>query len=122
MQRCTDRHTLSSGNVQGGSNMTGTDLCVRLYKSVPVIFEPPCISMNYASYHSIGDAPVLDSSRHCAVSVGTPYGSFRTTVAPSTAVLKHENCCSYVFFGRQPHEVDLISKYLGVWVTNCYFL
>ena len=22
--------------------MTGTDLCVRLYKSVPVIFEPPC--------------------------------------------------------------------------------
>ena len=23
--------------------MTGTDLCVRLYKSVPVIFEPPCI-------------------------------------------------------------------------------
>ena len=25
--------------------MTGTDLCVRLYKSVPVIFEPPCISL-----------------------------------------------------------------------------
>jgi len=22
--------------------MTGTDLCVRLYKSVLVIFEPPC--------------------------------------------------------------------------------
>jgi len=22
--------------------MTGTDLCVRLYKSVSVIFEPPC--------------------------------------------------------------------------------
>jgi len=22
--------------------MTGTDLYVRLYKSVPVIFEPPC--------------------------------------------------------------------------------
>ena len=29
--------------VQGGSNMTGTDLFVRLYKSGPVIFEPPCI-------------------------------------------------------------------------------
>ena len=28
--------------IQGGSNMTGTDLCVRLYKSVPVIFEPHC--------------------------------------------------------------------------------
>jgi len=28
--------------IQGGSNMTRTDLCVRLYKSVPVIFEPPC--------------------------------------------------------------------------------
>ena len=27
--------------------MTGTDLCVRLYKSVPVIFEPPCISLLY---------------------------------------------------------------------------
>jgi len=23
--------------------MTGTDLCVRLYKTVPVIFEPPCM-------------------------------------------------------------------------------
>jgi hypothetical protein len=22
--------------------MTGTDLCVNMYKSVPVIFEPPC--------------------------------------------------------------------------------
>jgi len=46
--------------IQGGSNMTGTDLCVNkphctaaaqcglfTYKSVPVIFEPPCnISMN----------------------------------------------------------------------------
>ena len=30
-------------DIQGGSNMTETDLCVRLYKSVPVIFEPPCI-------------------------------------------------------------------------------
>ena len=42
--------------IQGGSNMTGTDLCVNkphcaaavqcglfTYKSVPVIFEPPCI-------------------------------------------------------------------------------
>ena len=32
--------------IQGGSNMTGTDLCVRLYKSVPVIFVPPC-NYNY---------------------------------------------------------------------------
>jgi len=31
-----------SRKLQGGSNMTGTDLCVRLYKSVPVIFEPSC--------------------------------------------------------------------------------
>jgi len=30
-------------NVQGGSNMTGTDLCVNLATLVPVIFEPPCI-------------------------------------------------------------------------------
>jgi len=28
--------------IQGGSDMTGADLCVSMYKSVPVIFEPPC--------------------------------------------------------------------------------
>jgi hypothetical protein len=27
--------------VQGGSNMTGTDLCVNKSQFVPVIFEPP---------------------------------------------------------------------------------
>ena len=31
-----------SFNIQGGSNMTGTDLCVNKPQSVPVIFEPPC--------------------------------------------------------------------------------
>jgi hypothetical protein len=30
--------------LQGGSNMTGTDLCVNKSQFVPVIFEPPCIS------------------------------------------------------------------------------
>ena len=47
---------MKSPLVQGGSNMAGTDLCVNkpncaaavqcglfTYKSVPVIFEPPCI-------------------------------------------------------------------------------
>ena len=29
--------------VQGGSNMTGTDLMCKHIKSVLVIFEPPCI-------------------------------------------------------------------------------
>ena len=29
--------------IQGGSNMTGTDFYKRTHKSVPVIFEPPCI-------------------------------------------------------------------------------
>ena len=29
--------------IQGGSNMTGTDLCVNKPVTVPVIFEPPCI-------------------------------------------------------------------------------
>jgi hypothetical protein len=28
--------------IQGGSNMTGTDLCVNKSQFVPVIFEPPC--------------------------------------------------------------------------------
>jgi len=36
--------------VQGGSNMTGTDLCVNKPQSVPVIFEPPCTNMIYYSY------------------------------------------------------------------------
>jgi hypothetical protein len=36
--------------VQGGSNMTGTDYTLFTHKSVPVIFEPPCILayLNYA--------------------------------------------------------------------------
>jgi hypothetical protein len=34
---------METGIVQGRSNMTGTDLCVNMYKSVPVIFELPCI-------------------------------------------------------------------------------
>jgi hypothetical protein len=33
-----------SMEVQGDSNMTGTDLCVNSIYTVPVIFEPPCIS------------------------------------------------------------------------------
>ena len=38
-------HTHTHTHTQGGSNMTGTDLCVNLATSVPVIFEPPCIYM-----------------------------------------------------------------------------
>jgi hypothetical protein len=30
--------------VQGVSNMTGTDYTLFTHKSVPVIFEPPCMS------------------------------------------------------------------------------
>jgi len=33
-------------NIQGGSNMTGTDLCVNLATSVPVIFEPPYTNLH----------------------------------------------------------------------------
>jgi len=29
--------------IQGGSNMTRTDLYKRTHKSVPLIFKPPCI-------------------------------------------------------------------------------
>jgi len=32
-------------NVQGGSNMTGTDYNKNIHKSIPVIFEPPCSSV-----------------------------------------------------------------------------
>ena len=34
-------------HVQGGSNMAGTHLYVRLYKSVPVIFERPCNNQSF---------------------------------------------------------------------------
>ena len=39
---CIDQLNTLRVIIQGVSNMTGTDLCVRLYKSVPIIFEPPC--------------------------------------------------------------------------------
>jgi hypothetical protein len=29
--------------IQGGSNMSGTDYTLFTHKSIPVIFEPPCI-------------------------------------------------------------------------------
>jgi len=31
--------------IQGGSNMTGTDCLQFTHKSVPVVFEPPCINV-----------------------------------------------------------------------------
>ena len=34
---------LFAQKLQDGSNMTGIDFCVNIHKSVPVIFEPPCI-------------------------------------------------------------------------------
>jgi hypothetical protein len=38
-----NKYLLNSVELQGGSNMTGTDLCVNKSQFVPVIFEPPCI-------------------------------------------------------------------------------
>jgi len=35
--------------MQGGSNMTGTDYMYFTHKSVPVIFEPPCIGVKYVT-------------------------------------------------------------------------
>jgi hypothetical protein len=43
---CEFRYTLGTNMwfvVQGGSNMTGTNCDLFTHKSVPVIFEPPCI-------------------------------------------------------------------------------
>jgi hypothetical protein len=37
------KNVLSLEDVQGDSNMIGTDFCVNKPQSVPVIFEPPCI-------------------------------------------------------------------------------
>jgi hypothetical protein len=38
------RQITTTSDIQGGSNMTGTDLCVNKSQFVPVIFEPPCSS------------------------------------------------------------------------------
>jgi len=38
-------YLLHSYKLQGGSNMTGTDVARFTHKSVPVIFEPPCIKI-----------------------------------------------------------------------------
>ena len=43
--------------IQGGSNMPGTDLCVNKPVTVPVIFEPPCIT----TLESMVDAHPLDT-------------------------------------------------------------
>jgi len=39
--------------IQGGSNMTGTDLCVNKPVTVPVIFEPPCIIVQVRVFNCI---------------------------------------------------------------------
>jgi len=39
--------------------MTGTDLCVNLATSVPVIFEPPCIYI-YHPNGEVGSMNVMD--------------------------------------------------------------
>jgi hypothetical protein len=37
----------------GGSNMTGTDLCVNKSQFVLVIFEPPCIKISIVHLSSL---------------------------------------------------------------------
>ena len=39
--------------IQGGSNMTGTDLCVNKPVTVPVIFEPPCTIGKFQLFMSL---------------------------------------------------------------------
>jgi hypothetical protein len=38
---------IEKSEIQGGSNMTGTNCDLFTHKSVPVIFEPPCIQKRY---------------------------------------------------------------------------
>jgi len=44
--------------IQGGSNMTGTDVARFTHKSVPVIFEPPCICIDGVSKHNNVDQKI----------------------------------------------------------------
>jgi len=48
--RCVVIDNVGCCYTQGGSNMTGTDLCVNKPQSVPVIFEPPCILLLITKY------------------------------------------------------------------------
>ena len=58
--------------VQGGSNMTGTDVARFTHKSVPVIFEPPCIntSLSFVS-------KCMNSSREICKITALPCWKYR---------------------------------------------
>ena len=49
---------LKCANVQGGSYMTGTDLCINKPQSVPVIFETPCIYI-YSTFFTYCSIPLV---------------------------------------------------------------
>jgi len=48
--------------VQGGSNITGTDVARFTHKSVPVIFEPPCTTYEQSSVGCYRDGNRLVSN------------------------------------------------------------
>ena len=50
---------LKMSKIQGGSNMTGTDLCVNKPVTVPVIFEPPCNCPKHVELTGIINKPLL---------------------------------------------------------------
>jgi hypothetical protein len=63
---------LSYSNIQGGSNMTGTNSCVNKPHAFPVIFEPPCRKL---IYNDDAPNPVIKSQ--------SMYLSFNLFVTPS---------------------------------------
>jgi hypothetical protein len=59
MENVTVNMTVWEGIIQGGSNMTRTNCDLFTHKSVPVIFEPPCIrkeplwvNFNFLAYYA----------------------------------------------------------------------
>jgi len=77
--------------VQGGSNMTGADLCVNKPQSVPVIFEPPCIT-SYLYRKSRQECAALC---HC-----TTHSTPSTWTIPQWHSKQHETRTALQYFMR----------------------
>ena len=123
--------------IQGGSNMTGTDLYVNkphctaaaqcglfTYKSVPVIFEPPCISIEYSLMHSRGTPTVKGSFTVwiCLFCITTQIrvrgGAYKSLAWPTSQCHRTESIVSLERWVCSCAELQVVSCYRG-WKEAC---
>jgi hypothetical protein len=97
--------------IQGGSNMTETDLCVKKTALVPVIFKPPCtcctvyVSTRTAVHllhctcqHTDRYTLALYMSAHGPLYTCTVHVSTQTAIHLLHCTCQHKTCSSYVNF------------------------